>query len=259
MLKAKMLKDSVRLLEPQENSNFHYFDRYKTLVTEFCGYLNHVEGIQTKAFSSLEEERDVQERFNNFPLSLQIEKFENFLNYYRHCFELSTRGISLRDKGESLECFTYLYGLKIPSKDEIFSLLEKSTYVEIYDLNLTQRYRSPDWLETTSYSLATIETVDWRDLFFRSEHILARQMEVVTAIYSGQVTLPVYRPVEVHTVKELKSKTPLCAEIESLIYSPIYDRNDNFAGGLHVLKVNNLRSISFSLHHGSTSREDLPL
>lgn len=236
-----------------------YFSIYKDLVTELCLYLRIHEGINISPFSSEEEEHALAQLFSSAPEAHQKLKVESFLNYYNHCFELSSRNISLRDKKESLRCFSYMYGLKIPCENEIYSLLEDHAFVEIYDLNFTQRYRSPDWLETTSYSLMAIETVDWRSLFFRSEAILATHMELIAAIYAGKINQPIYRPVEIHTVKELKSDNPLCAEIESLAYSPVFDDKGVFSGGLHVLQVHDLRSIKFSLCDDSPGRKDLEL
>jgi hypothetical protein len=241
-----MLAPACEVLKPGMETR-SVFRNYADLASELCVYLKEKEVIGVRTFSTPQEERFIQESFEATPIDFQKSKLDAFINYYNHCVELSSRNISLRDKKESLRCFSYLYGLKIPSEDEIYALLGDGTYVEIYDLKFTQRYRSADWLETTSYSLMAVEALDWRELFFRSENILQTQMELVTALYEGNIKQPVYRPVEIHTVKELRSKTPLCAELESLVYAPVIGQDDKIAGGLHVLKIHNLRSILFSV------------
>ena len=246
-----MLAHPRSLLSAEQTPNV-YFENYKILAAELCRHLQAADGIRAKVFSSPQEEVELLQNFTQQPVEFQKRKFETFLQYYLHCFEMSSRGLSLRDRLESLKCFSYMYGFRFPSEEEIISQMGPNSYVEIYDCSGTQRYRSADWLETTSYSLIALETMDWRHLFFRSESILKQQVELVRALLAEEIRQPIYRPLEIHTVKELKSKTPLCAELESLMYAPVLDQNDQMVGIIHILKVNDLRSIEFKLlenHH----------
>lgn len=222
------------------------FELFESLAIELCGYLRQVEGLKVIAVDNLERPL-VRKKFSTLPLDVQKMKVANFIRYYDHCVHLIDQGISLRDKRESLKAFSFIHGLQLPSPDEIYSALSDTTYVEIYDRRFLQSYRSPDWLETTSHSLLRIETHDWRDLFFRSEKIAHAQMDLVYALFSGGINQPVYRPLSIHTVKEITAKNPFCAEIESLIYSPVYDTQMNFAGGLHIMKLHDLRRISMQI------------
>lgn len=223
------------------------FDFYSSIVDSLVCYLNKYEGFKLRMETEGENEM-AREAFLQMPLNIQHRKLKAFSKYYEHCASLVSAGKSLRDKGESLKVFAFLYGLKFPCEDEIYDLLEGDVYVEIYDRELLQIYRSPSWLETTSYGLKTLETSDWRNLFSRSEEILESQMQVVTAIYKGHVKHPIYKPVQKHTVKELKNRSPYCCEVESLIYSPVYNMEDEFLGGLHLLKILNLRKLDYQVY-----------
>lgn len=225
------------------------FNFYSRLVDSFVEYLKDCEDLKV----SLESDTDTEFARANFlqmPAAMQKSKLENFLNYYDHCRKMTVEGHSLRKKGVGLKSFLFLYGLSVPSQAEVFDVLDTNAdvYVEIYDRNFLQMYRSPSWLETTSYGLKRLETQDWRTLFFRSDEILKKQMEIVTALYSGQVTQPVHRPIRIHTVKELTAKAPYCCEIESLVYTPVYDRNGEFVGGLHLMKLHDLRRLDFQVY-----------
>tara|TARA_B110001454_G_scaffold31080_1_gene30352 strand:- start:1603 stop:2343 length:741 start_codon:yes stop_codon:yes gene_type:complete len=191
--------------------------------------------------------KEYEDKFLALPEALKKAKIQNFIQYYDHCCEMVLSGATLKDKLQSLKAYCHTYGLVIPSKDEIYSLIDKDTFVEIYDSNLLQRYRSPEWLETISYSILDVELTDWRELFFRAEQFVSAQIEIVSALYSGKITQPVYKPIAIHTVKETKSKKPYCVELESLAYSPIYSLQGDFVGGIHILKLYNLRRLDFGL------------
>ena len=223
------------------------FEFYNELVDSFVSYLKNNENLNISVDTD-EETIIAKNNFLKMPLEVQRLKLLNFQNYYDHCVKIVSDGESLRKKDISLKGFTFLYGLSIPSEDEIFELLEKDVFVEIYDKNFLQIYRSPNWLETTSYGLKTLETQDWRNLFYRSEEILGKQMQVIKALYSGQVKQPIHKPIQVHTVKELKERAPYCCELESLLYSPVYDKYGEFTGGLHLLKLHDLRRLDFQVY-----------
>lgn len=239
-----MLVESAKLQELFRENQM--FDFYSSLVESFVSYLKSVEGINVSIETSSENEEACL-AFSQMPLELQRAKTLNFKNYYDHCVDVISEGHSLKDKVASLQRFSFLYGLNFPSKNEIYDLLDKDVYAEVYDKKFLQIYRNPNWLETTSHGLKTIETSDWRKLFFRSDEILENQMKVVTALYNGEITQPVHKPIEVHTVKELKSRAPYCCEIESLLYSPVYDIKGEFIGGLHIMKIHNLRTLNYQI------------
>lgn len=188
-----------------------------------------------------------KDKFFALPPDIQIAKIQNFIQYYDHCYKMVVNGATLKDKLQSLKAYCYTYGLVIPSKHEIYSLIDKDTFVEIYDNNFMQRYRSPEWLETISYSILDVELTDWRELFYRAEQFVSSQLEIVSGLYSGKITQPVFKPLAVHTVKETKSKRPYCVELESIAYSPVYNLHGDFVGGLHLLKLHNLRRLDYGL------------
>ncbi len=230
----------------EKKYNLSSFDFYSEQVDLFTNYLRQTEKVNV-ALESAESEIKARQGFESLPKELQAQKILNFSKYYNHCFKMISDGYSLRDRAKSLEAFAFMYGLSFPCEDEIFELMGPNVYAEIYDRHFLQIYRSPDWLETTSYGLKTLETSDWRNLFARSENVLKKQMEVVTGIYSGQVKLPVLKPVEQHTVKELYGDSPYCCEVESLLYSPVYNLKNEFVGGLHLMKLHDLRTLSFKI------------
>lgn len=246
-----MLAPAQKLFVVNEKAEMPLFSKYKRLATELCTYLKDHEAIDVQVFASPEEERDIERTFNGSSLQMQEAKLEAFLNYYNHCFELSARRISLLETRESLACFCSLQKLHFPYQEEVMALIEGDVFAEIYDLNFTQRYRSPGWLRTTSYSLMALETYDWRNLFFHSEAIKVNQLELVTAIYSGVITKPVHRPLNVHTVKELNSTRPLAAEVNPLVYAPVLNADNILTGGLHAFKVTDVHSIAFTVCKGS--------
>ncbi len=240
-----MLTDSQVLKNRYRDSET--FELFNALIDSFSYYMKENEKINL-SIDSAEETNQAREIFLAMPTELQKAKLANFLNYYDHCVKMTSRGHSFGARDLGFKSFSFLYGLSVPSEDEVFGLLEKDVYVEIFDLNFLQTYRSPNWLETTSYGLKTLETQDWRNLFFRSDEIFEKQMQIISAIYSGKIKQPVHRPIQIHTVKELSAKIPYCCEMESLLYSPVYDTNRNFVGGLHLMKLHGLRQLDFQIY-----------
>lgn len=222
------------------------FDQLLAVMQEFVGYIEKVEGVKAVAIHP-SEDLLLRERFSRFPAEMQQKKFQRFSAYYTHCQELAAEGISLKDKATSLKSFMRKFGLIFPNEDSIFEVLDQQTFVEIYDLDFIQCYRSIDFLNATTHSMMALETCEWWDLFERSAHINEGIMRVVQSLYNGSVSEPVYLPVESHTVKELGSQTPLSSQTDIILYSPVYDEQGLFQGGLHFFKVKSVYSLDFKV------------
>lgn len=222
------------------------FDRFLAIAEEFAAYIKSVEGVNTVAIHPHERDLLLQ-KFNNMPIEKQLKKFYRFEGYYEHCREIVSQGYSLKDKKTSIKAFMKKYGLKFANEDDVFEVMDQQTFIEIYDLDFIQCYRSIDFLNATSHSMMALETCEWWDLFERSTYIGDQIMSVVQSIYSGAVREPVYMPVESHTVKELGSTSPLSSQADIILYGPVYDERGLFQGGLHLFKIKSVYSLDFKV------------
>lgn len=240
----------MELLRPQEalwnnKDSLNRFSQFEAIADELCAYLRAVEGINTVSIH--EHERDfVLSKFLALPEAKQARKLERFLGYYDLSRDLVEARISLRDKNQGLKAFLKKFRLVVPEEDSVFEILDKNTFIEVYDLDFVQRYRSVDFLEATNHSVMALESCEWWDLFERAEKITKDQIAIVTEIYTGKVHGPLFHPIEAHTVKELRTKVPLSSQAESLVYSPVYSKEGNFEGGLHLFKITAARALDFA-------------
>lgn len=222
------------------------FDDYLHLVNVLCAHLRETEGVSCEALPESQESM-VKAKFFSLPFEVQKHRYEMFHRYFTVCHEITTDDLPLRDKQKTLFAFFRKYGLSTPNAFDVFELIDKDTYVEVYDEHFTQVFRSVDFLEVTSHGLMTLETCEWFDLFERAESITKDQMDVVQKIYSGAITNPVFKPIEDHVVKEINSGSPKTSKSESLVYAPVHDSKGEFFGGLHLFKVQEQRSLDFEV------------
>ena len=150
-------------------------------------------------------------------------------------------------KRENLKRFLKKYGLTLDDENTIFDLVNKDTYVEVYDNLFVQKWRSIDFYNVTTHTMTALETHEWFSLFDRSENLLEDQMSVVEKIYNESIQSPVYYPIDDHTVKEINVQSPRSSQAKILLYAPVYGVDRKFHGMLHLFKVLNTRSIDFKI------------
>jgi hypothetical protein len=217
--------------------NSTFFTHFVAIAEKLAGHMSKVEGVNVTAIHDHERER-LAKVFAKLSLEKQEKKLQRFMDYYEHCRDLVTQGISLRNKPKALKVFKEKLGFRFPSEEEIFRVLDDQTFIEIYDLDFIQCYRSIDFFRVTNHSLMALEACEWWELFERSSEIHQQIMNAVQLIYSGLAQEAIFSPVDTHTVKEISSQTPpRYSQTEVVLYSPVYDDQGVFQGGLHFFKV----------------------
>lgn len=229
-----------------KNRSSRVFHQFLSVAEEFCSYIRDAEGINAIAIHPHEREF-LFAKFTSLPVQKQEKKLQRFIGFYEHCRELANQGRSLKEKKASLTAFMKKFGLSFPNEKEIFEILDQQTFIEIYDLDFIQCYRSIDFLNATTHSVMALESCEWWDLFDRSKLVNNQIMSAVESIYSGATKTPLFKPVEEHTVKEIRSQSPLSSQADILLYSPIYDQEGVFQGGLHFFKIRSVYKIDFKV------------
>ena len=193
-------------------------------------------------------ERDwVAERIRAQSPAARRAKQKHLLDAREYYSELIRDGIPLSDKRRGLQAFLRKFGLIVPQADAVLEVLDQHTYVEIYNEQFRQVFRSLDFLEVTHYGLLALESCEWFELFDRSAAITEQQIALVQGILSGQYQTPLWRPLPPHTVKELRSEHPASSQIEVTLYSPLFDAAGTLQGGLHLFKVQATRSLDLQV------------
>ena len=225
--------------------NLSYSDLFK-YHQKFSSYISkHLKSeLNLNAPATLESEvENLQKKYFSLPQKIRQEKFRMFISYFQHILEVRDKEVLLNDKVTSLKAYLKKYEWEIPDQDNIYKLLsQKDVYIEAYDKNFIQIYRSPDFATITNHSIMKLETYEWRELFQRSKEDSLIQQKIISKLFSGEVKEPIYNPMGKHCVKEINSISPRSAEVESLSYCPIYSSKDILQGGLHIFKYKTISS-----------------
>lgn len=222
------------------------FNEYYSAASSFCDFLKANTGIEANALCESQFVM-IQKEYAKLSLVQQKSKLENFQSYYRFCKDLVSKRQSLRDKKSCIKAFFYKYALTVQDQDEILDTICDNTFIEVYDSDFKQVYRSVDFFEVTSHSIMALELCEWFDLFQRSKDLTSDQYEVVTKIFSGVIKVPVYKPIEDHTVKEINSDHPKSSQAQIILYAPLFNADGTFYGILHLFRVIESQSLEFQL------------
>jgi hypothetical protein len=238
--------EGIMLFEKVDSKNEECFNQYVELAENFSKFLNEHGNIAAIAMSDIQR-NIVVNAFNRLSAAVQIKKYDNLFAFYELCREIVNKGQSLRDKKNFLRAFLMKYGLSVPDEEDIFAAIDKDSYIEVYDNLFTQVFRSTDFFNVTSHSVMALEVCEWFDLFQRSKDLTKDQVEVVTKIFSGSIKVPIFKPIENHSVKEINSDKPRNSLAEIVLYSPIFNADGEFHGILHIFKVIESKSLEFHL------------
>ena len=222
------------------------FNNYINATENLCLYLREYEGIDTYALPEFQY-HFVKEKFLRFSPEVQLQKINNFESYYELCREIVMKGRKLSEKVHCLKSFLSKYSLSIPDESEVIETIDNDTFIEVYDNKFTQVFRSADFLKVTNHGLMALEICEWFDLFQRSKDLTSDQIEVVTKVFDGTIKLPLFKPLEDHSVKEINSGKPKVSQAEIVLYSPIFGADNLFHGILHVFKVKSVQPLDFQV------------
>lgn len=222
------------------------FDKYIQKINRVFNLLNKYQIKSGPLFFPNELEK-LSTKFHLIPDHLKQKKFTYLDNSIQFYNEIEKNKNPFDDKYYALSAFLKKYRLNLPNEKEALKSIDKDTYIEIYDKDLIQVFRSYDFFEITNHSLMALETYEWWELFYRSEIIVQQQMKVLNEIFSGQIRHFVANPVELHTVKEINIENPISSQTESLLYAPLFDNSENFQGGVHLFKVYSSQSLKFKV------------
>lgn len=222
------------------------FDLYVRATQDFCRFLEDQTGIKARALPEYQRSL-VWDRFLRMTPEMRWYKYRNFEGYFDLCREIVARGGSLCDKAHSLKAFLAKYALSLPEASDVLEVIDEDTYVEVYDNQFTQVFRSADFMKVTSHGLMSLEACEWFDLFERSKDLTSDQVEVVGKIFDGSICVPMYKPLEDHSVKEVNSVSPRVSQAEIVLYAPLFGVDGSFHGILHVFRVKSVADLNFKL------------
>jgi len=236
----------------RSNQSIPIFQKYVQIAENLCDFLRENEKIKARALPEHQYEM-VKNKFLSFPDNVQNAKIKNLENYYADCKDFASQGIPLSSKQDCLSAFMKKYKLSVPNEDEVFSQIDSNSFIEVYDNNFTQVFRSADFMNVTSHGFITLETCEWFDLFERSKDLTSDQVEVVQKILSGSIKNPMYKPIEDHHVKEINTDEPKTSLAEVVVYAPVHGADDSLHGILHIFRVQEQRSLNFKVIKGGKS------
>lgn len=248
--------DSVLLANLNTQTDYE-LDRHKMISSEIFDqyiakakiYADLLEKNFGKTVSVIEPEELplLKERFQKHSVDNQLKKYKCFTQLVDYYQWLDSQKVVIKDRYLSLDSYIQKMKLKIVGLEKFSHLINENSLFEIYNSEHMQVYRSIDFLFYTNYSLMTLETSEWWELFTRTSDITVMAHAAAQMIFIGAETGPILNPVPVHTVKELSSVNPRSTQSCSLAYAPIHNESDELFGLLHVFEVEETRSISFSV------------
>ncbi len=193
------------------------------------------------------EIEDLRERFMSWSYEKRALKLSTFLSYKSHYEDFWSAGLSTINKVESFKRFMNSQSLKINDENKVMSLVEQDTFIEIYNPQLVQIYRSLDFYNYTNHSLMALEVFEWVELFQRSFEVSAKVHAVAQQVFLGITSDPIYNPVEEHVVQELHTNKPASHRVRSLAYAATLGKQGEFMGGLHICKIMESKSLRFKV------------
>ncbi len=239
--KKELLLDvfSKHLEKDQVLENFyheHLFTYHVELVTQWCQYVEEEFGVKMEPL--LESEKlDLHKKYYSLDLRKRHLKLQRFLGYFRHILSLKKHKIHFSDRRSCLEHYLKFFGWYIPDSPSVLKLIEgQDVFVEIFDGDYIQMYRSLDFCNVTNHSLMKLETYEWWEIFKRQPKFTDQATKVIASILSGEIKKPVFNPVEKNIIEEINFYSPKKAEIEALVYGPIFNQENTLSAGLHIFR-----------------------
>ncbi len=222
------------------------FEILEEIASEYCQHTKENSAMRLTSVHDYERS-SLLEKISNLSIDNQKKRLDESIQRYENVRNIYKTGTIFYQKKRSLNAFLRLHRLRMPNDSEVFQLINNETLIEIYNLHSSQVYRSLDFMDFVSHSIMSLEVSEWWELFSRSEKILSRIYGLALDIYSGKVEEPIFNPVGLHTVKEINSRTPLCAQLLPLVYAPLFTQNGKVEGALHLFKIESLQSLNFKV------------
>jgi len=153
-------------------------------------------------------------------------------------------GERLDSQKRALWCGLSALGLVPPS--ELFSRIDdNSEIIEIYNLEGFQVWRNFNYFDVCSYTLEEIYSIDWNDLYLRSDEKTEECRQKITALLTGQTPDLFDANVENHEITELCSQYRFVVEARHGILCRLKDKGGQLAAWVVVSKGRVLRKVEF--------------
>jgi hypothetical protein len=142
-----------------------------------------------------------------------------------------------------VELLAYWQRLRIPAG--AMEKIQPGSLVEIYDVDLIQRYRSANFFSFTSHSLEDLESRPYYDLFKKSEQVEMEIDRFVNRVLSGRLREPDFSTIGTHRLWEINSRKKIVTQNQTDVLSPVFHEGDgSLAGVIHVCSVLNQTELS---------------
>lgn len=195
-------------------------------------------GYPIKAYS-----RDSLERL----IVLPTEKKEGLLSLVNQTVQILHAGLEIEKNDPSpnyperrfVEQALSTYGYYVKDED-LWNTLEKDEFVEVYNSENIQVFRTFNFFKTSSYSLLDLLINEWFSLWERPSGTLTHMFNTVEGIFSGQIKGIAPVAIPEHIINEIFnaedhdsfiSRSSLC---KFGIICAIYNKSDDKIGGLLV-------------------------
>ena len=115
--------------------------------------------------------------------------------------------------------------------------MKLSDFIEIYDKNSIQVFRSFELFHHLSYSLSEIFTYTWVDLFNRDDFVFKRMFELSEGVLSGKIVDILHPRFPDHIVEEKFSSKQFWVKMRHKIICPLRAADGSIGGLLNTFKI----------------------
>jgi hypothetical protein len=223
------------------------FDHMVDEAADFCSFTQREFNLDYVSIKA-SESKELRERFSRLSVENQQAKLNLLKSYNKLIQQMHGNGTNLEHPTESAKEYLERFDLVVGGEDEVWNRVKDGDYIEIYDVDSVQMFRSLNFLKATSHSLVRLCSLEWIELFKRSEHLTETILGHFNALCDGRRTEPVFDPVPPHTVKEIGVPLPRSTQSVTKTLAPVVDKNTgHLSGCLHLFGIDSARVLDFSV------------
>jgi len=213
-------------MEPSQDSNEYYVDKFKALLDRFCA-LPRQDGIDLVAY-----EGESPFYFSQLTPQEREATYANFERYTQVCEEVIERGEAPGIGNQFL--WRMFQRLGVTPSSSLMGHLERGDVVEIYNASYVQVFRSLTFFRICSYTLDELLCRPFWELFHRNEELFGRMVGTTKEVLDGRISGVHHWDVEEHTVEEIDSRARYLATVRYKVLSALHDKDGNISAFVNV-------------------------
>lgn len=205
-------------------------EAFRTLCRQYCDFA-HRAGVTIPPFRD-----NSNRRFTDLPEPVQNAILDNLRDSISITERAIKTGVNIEKETRALTWWALLK-LKLRPRSDLFSHLNDSDIIEIYDANNIQVFRTFNMFQCISYTLEELFTYQWFELFKRDQNVTDQLVSMATQLLNAETSDIIFPELPPHFIEDLFGPRRTCSEIQTRLGAPLYTPQNKVGGYLSATRL----------------------